>query len=91
MAMLIGKVSGSLWATRKNDHLSGLKFLLVEIEKEGGELSEKTIVAADTEGAGFGDLVLITTGSSARVALESLDIPVDATIVGIIDSVERTQ
>lgn len=89
--MLIGKVSGSLWATRKNEHLNGLKFLLVDIEDETEETLSKTIVAADTEGAGFGDLVLITTGSSARVALESHDIPVDATIVGIIDSVERNQ
>ncbi|MEG0254167.1 MAG: EutN/CcmL family microcompartment protein [Vagococcus sp.] len=89
--MLIGKVSGSLWATRKNEHLNGLKFLLVDIEGTTEETLSKTIVAADTEGAGFGDLVLISTGSSARVALESLDIPVDATIVGIIDSVERNQ
>ncbi|MDT2814487.1 EutN/CcmL family microcompartment protein [Vagococcus carniphilus] len=87
--MLIGKVSGSLWATRKNEHLNGLKFLLVDIEDETNEETVKTIVAADTEGAGFGDLVLVTTGGSARIALESPGTPVDAAIVGIIDSVER--
>ncbi len=86
--MLIGKVSGSLWATRKNEHLNGLKFLLIDIE-DTKEETTKTIVAADTEGAGFGDLVLVTTGGSARIALDSLDTPVDAAVVGIIDSVER--
>lgn len=87
--MLIGKVSGSLWATRKNNKLNGLKFLLVDLESEQGVFLGETIVAADTEGAGFGDLVLVTTGGSARVALKDSDIPVDAAIVGIIDSVER--
>lgn len=89
--MLIGTVSGSLWATRKNEHLNGLKFLLVDIEESSPEIPKKTIVAADNEGAGFGDVVLVTTGSSARVALGSSDIPVDATIVGIVDSLERNQ
>lgn len=87
--MLIGTVSGSLWATRKNDRLNGLKFLLVEIE-ETQDQEGKVLVAADNAGAGFGDQVLVTTGSSARVALEDDTIPVDATIVGIIDSVERS-
>lgn len=86
--MLIGTVSGSLWATRKNEKLNGLKFLLVDVEGESQD--HQTLVAADNAGAGFGDLVLVTTGSSARVALEDVEIPVDATIVGIIDSVERS-
>ncbi|MGX7025178.1 EutN/CcmL family microcompartment protein [Vagococcus hydrophili] len=89
--MLIGTVSGSLWATRKNENLSGLKFLLVDIEEKSPDVPTKTIVAADTEGAGFGDVVLVTTGGSARVALGSSEVPVDAAIVGIIDSVERNQ
>ncbi|HCM89693.1 MULTISPECIES: EutN/CcmL family microcompartment protein [Vagococcus] len=89
--MLIGTVSGSLWATRKNEHLNGLKFLLVDIEETSQETPKRTIVAADNEGAGFGDVVLVTTGGSARVALGSSEVPVDATIVGIIDSVERNQ
>ena len=84
--MLIGKVAGSLWATRKNDKLSGLKFLLVDLEQKN---DLQTIVAADKTGAGFGDLVLISMGSSARVALGDPEIPVDAAIVGIIDSVEK--
>ncbi|MBP1040825.1 EutN/CcmL family microcompartment protein [Vagococcus sp. BWB3-3] len=87
--MLIGKVSGSLWATRKNEKLNGLKFLLVDIEEKNQY--RQTLVAADNAGAGFGDLVLVTTGSSARIALDGADIPVDATIVGIIDSVEQTK
>ncbi|MGO3732672.1 MAG: EutN/CcmL family microcompartment protein [Vagococcus sp.] len=89
--MLIGTVSGSLWATRKNDKLNGLKFLLVDIEQDETDHSPKTIVAADNAGAGVGDVVLVTTGGSARVALEDTNIPVDAAIVGIIDSVERPE
>ncbi|WEG72773.1 EutN/CcmL family microcompartment protein [Vagococcus intermedius] len=87
--MLIGKVSGSLWATRKNEKLNGLKFLLVDIEEDETAGRVQTLVAADNAGAGFDDTVLVTTGSSARMALDAPDIPVDAVIVGIIDSVER--
>ena len=89
--MLIGTVSGSLWATRKNEKLNGLKFLLVEVEKDQQIGNQETLVAADNAGAGFGDTVLVTTGSSARVALDDTDIPVDAVIIGIIDSVERAK
>ncbi|CAM3246275.1 EutN/CcmL family microcompartment protein [Vagococcus sp. PNs007] len=87
--MLIGTVSGSLWATRKNEKLNGLKFLLVDIEADEKTSTPQTLVAADNAGAGFGDMVLVTMGGSARVALDDPETPVDAVIVGIIDSVER--
>ncbi len=85
--MLIGRVSGSLWATRKDEKLNGLKFLIVELELDEIQ-SGDTIVAADNAGAGVGDMVLVTTGGSARMSFENPELPVDAAIVGIIDSLE---
>ena len=81
--MLIGKVVNNVWATRKDDRLRGLKLMVVEIEG----FENRTIVAADYIGAGEGDKVIITTGSSARRVFGD-DTPVDATIVGIIDRLE---
>ena len=81
--MLIGKIIDNVWATRKDEKLRGLKLMVVEIEG----FENRTIVAADYIGAGEGDKVIITTGSSARRAFGD-DTPIDATIVGIIDSPE---
>lgn len=84
--MVIAKLIGNVWATRKYDSLNGLKFMLVEILDGSNE--KKRIVAVDTIGAGKGDKVIITQGSPAKVILEEeyhTKIPVDAVIVGIID------
>ena len=81
--MLIGKVSDSIWATRKDEKLKGLKLMVVEIEGS----NEGKIVAADYIGAGEGDKVIVVMGSSARHIFDA-ETPVDATIVGIIDSLE---
>ena len=84
--MVIAKLIGNVWATRKYDSLNGLKFMLVEI-LDGSEKNKK-IVAVDTIGAGRGDRVIITQGLFARAILEenqNQKIPVDAVIVGIID------
>lgn len=86
--MIIGKVIGNIWATRKDEKLNGLKFLIVKPVKVAGNMNVPSIVAADNVGAGIGDTVLVTKGSSARVSLDIKDVPVDAVIVGIIDSVE---
>ena len=81
--MLIGKIIDNVWATRNDEKLRGLKLMVVEIEG----FENRTIVAADYIGAGEGDKVIITTGSSARRVFGD-DTPIDATIVGIIDSPE---
>lgn len=86
--MFIGKVVGSLWATRKDEKLNGLKFLLVEKQISKNKVSPELLVAVDHVGAGIGEQVLITTGSSARKSFENRILPVDMVIVGIIDSVE---
>ena len=83
--MLKGKVVGNIVSTNKLDRLIGFKFLEIQLI-ENQELTDKYIVAVDrTVSAGIGEEVLVTTGSSARVAVGCQDIPVDAAVVGIVD------
>lgn len=82
--MLIGKIVGSVVSTRKNDKLIGSKFMIVETCAQTGDT--KRIVAVDNVGAGIGELVLVATGSAARVGCDQERAPIDAAIVGIIDS-----
>ncbi|MET3557183.1 ethanolamine utilization protein EutN [Streptococcus rupicaprae] len=86
--MFVGKVRGSLWATRKDEKLNGLKFLVIERQLNKHQVDPVLVVAADCIGAGEGDLVLVSTGSSARVSLSKPDIPVDMVITAIIDKVD---
>ena len=82
--MLMGRVVGNIVSTRKIEKMVGSKILevrLIENQKD----TDKYIVAIDSVGAGIGENVLITVGSSARLALPNIDEPVDAVIVGIID------
>ena len=82
--MIIGRVYGSVVSTHKLSPLVGYKFMLVQCI-ENGQFIDKYLVAVDGVGAGIGEDVIITTGSSARVALSKPDVPVDAVIVGILD------
>ncbi len=86
--MIIGEVVGNVWATRKNESLNGLKLMVVKRIDSYKSTESERFVAVDFVGAGIGDKVLVTTGSSARIAMDNPDSPVDATIVGIIDEVE---
>ena len=85
--MIIGEVVGNVWATRKDEKLNGLKLLVIRPINYGSSKELPEIVAADIVGAGIGDDVLVVKGSSARSSIGE-DIPVDVTIVGIIDSVD---
>ncbi len=82
--MIIGKIVGSVVSTRKNEKLIGSKFMIVETAAETGETGR--IVAVDNVGAGIGELVLVATGSAARIGCDAPGAPIDAAIVGIIDS-----
>lgn len=83
--MLKGKVVGNIVSTNKFDSLKGYKFLEVQLI-ENNALTDKYMVAVDrTISAGIGEDVLIVTGSSARVAVNDLNSPVDAVVVGVID------
>ncbi len=86
--MDIGRVVGNVWATRKDEKLCGQKLLVVKILKDKNTYNDGFVVAADNAGAGNDDLVLISRGSSARESIERHSVPVDATIVGVIDSLE---
>ena len=87
--MKTGRVIGNIWATRKADNLSGLKLLVVQpISLLDDSPVDTPIVAADIIGAGTGEKVIDVGGSSARSAAGSREIPVDATIVGIVDDQE---
>ncbi|MDE6949321.1 MAG: EutN/CcmL family microcompartment protein [Lachnospiraceae bacterium] len=82
--MIIGKVVGSLFSTRKSEKLVGNKFMIVEpVESMWG--TEGRLVAIDIIGAGIGEYVLVAQGSAARIGCDMADAPVDAAIVGIID------
>ena len=82
--MLRGIIRGHIVSTRKQDSLVGSKFMEVQILKNGN-LTDEYIIAIDSVGAGIGETVLITTGSSARLALRNTAAPADAVIVGIVD------
>lgn len=82
--MLIGKVIGSVWTTQKEEGMEHLKLLMIQ------EMDESfTFIAADRIGAGVGDLVLITQGTPAQRLFHNRDVPIDAVVVGIVDSFER--
>lgn len=85
--MEIGIVAGSVWATKKDEKLNGQKLLVINLMKNGKATKEQ-IVASDIVGAGVEDVVLITTGASARFSVNDHNTPIDAAVVGIIDKVE---
>jgi len=89
--MIIGKIIGSVWATRKETTLTGAKFLIVQketIENTKVLYNSDILVAVDQIGAGKGDRVLVTSGSSAVSINPDKNLPIDAAIVGIIDSLD---
>ncbi|SHH43229.1 EutN/CcmL family microcompartment protein [Clostridium grantii] len=83
--MVVGKVVGTIVSTRKDPKLIGNKFLVVDIYEKFDNGNKGKILAIDSVGAGVGDLVIVTLGSAARFACDTPDMPVDATIVGIVD------
>ncbi len=82
--MIVGKVTGSIVSTRKCENLIGNKFMIVEpISEMKG--TNNQLVAIDNIGAGVGEVVLVATGSAARIGCGLPDAPIDAAIVGIVD------
>lgn len=86
--MLIGKVVGTLVATRKEPSMEGFKFLVLrQIDVDGSEVGDY-VVAVDAVGAGVEEVVLYATGSAARQTIVTRDRPCDAVIMAIVDSWE---
>ena len=94
--MFVAKVTGSLVATQKVDAIVGYKLLVVEPyrlaeQRQSLTTTGRTFIAVDTLGAGEGEFVLITQGSSARLTPETKSMPIDTVIVGIVDHVHVDQ
>lgn len=83
--MIIGIVIGHVWATRKEETLNGLKFMVVQRIDVASDSKHESFVAVDCVGSGIGERVLVVTGSQARQAAGVQNAPVDAAIVGILD------
>lgn len=86
--MTLGKVVGTVVATRKEATLDGLKFMVVRAVDPEGRETGGHVVAADAVGVGPGEMVLIATGSSARQTVTTQNRPCDAVIMAIVDSWE---
>lgn len=92
--MFLAKVEGSVVATKKDDGMIGRKLLLLrpmlvdDKDPTKFKLGSNTVVAVDSVGAGEGEMVMFCQGSSARLAPGLKECPVDAVIIGIVDSVD---
>lgn len=86
--MYLAKVIGTVVSTSKDAHLVGSKLLMVQRMTERMETSGATEIAVDSVGAGAGEIVIVSKGSSARYIMGEKNAPVDAAIVGIVDNVE---
>ncbi|OIR08227.1 ethanolamine utilization protein EutN [mine drainage metagenome] len=92
--MFLARVIGSVVSTKKDEAMRGRKLLLLrpmlvdEANPAQYRAGANTIVAVDALGAGTGDLVLFCQGSSARQATGMKSLPIDAAVVGLVDSVE---
>ena len=85
--MILARVVGTVVATRKDPRLEGKKLLILKPVSPDGNDEAGYVVSVDTVGAGFRERVIAVSGSSARMAEGCKDKPVDASIVGIVDTV----
>jgi ethanolamine utilization protein EutN len=92
--MFLARVEGSVVSTKKDPSMSGRKLLLLRPQLVDDKDPSRfrpgmnTIVAVDSVGAGLGEMVLFCQGSSARLAPNLKEAPVDAVVIGIVDSVD---
>lgn len=86
--MYLAKVIGTVVSTSKDPRLIGFKLLLTQRLTDEGTVTGTPEVCVDTVGAGNGETVIVTKGSSARFAADRREAPIDSTIVGIVDTVE---
>ena len=89
--MYLGKVIGTVVSTVKAPSLTGSKFLIVEKINQDLTAKKQTEIAVDTVGAGDGETVIVVGGSARMSDGKKTDLPVDAAIVGIVDTVEISQ
>jgi ethanolamine utilization protein EutN len=86
--MYLGRVVGCVWATRKDDNLTGQRLLVVQPLTPELEPTGKRQICADCTGAGAGELVYWCKGKESSFPFLPVEVPTDSTIVGIVDSVD---
>lgn len=86
--MQIGNIVGTVVSTKKDEKLEGLRLQIVKYVDMEGKPTGASVIAVDTVGAGVGECVLVSTGSSARQTKITKDKPVDAIIMAIVDELE---
>lgn len=86
--MVLGKVIGTVWATRKDEALVGVSLQIVRHIDLDFTMKDTFVVAVDTVQAGVGDVVLVATGSSARQTTVTKNKPVDAVIMAVVDKLD---
>ncbi len=86
--MLLGRVIGTVWATKKDEKLEGMKFQIVRAVDLDYKPLNNFVIAVDSVGAGAGEIVLIAQGSSGRLTWLTKDKPVDAVIMAIVDRLD---
>jgi microcompartment protein CcmK/EutM len=86
--LILGKVIGTVWSTRKDENLVGAKILIVQQLDVAYNPKDTTIIAVDSVGAGVGEIVLVAQGSSARQTVFTKNKPVDAVIMAIVDKLD---
>ena len=89
--MILGKVVGTVVSSTKNDRLSGARYLLIDKCNQHGMKKGDYLVALDLIGAGNDELVMISESSSARETETTLNKPIDAVIVGIVDLIDESE
>ncbi|MEW5798957.1 MAG: EutN/CcmL family microcompartment protein [Bacteroidota bacterium] len=86
--MILGKVIGTVWATRKDENLVGASLQIVKHVDLDYKVKDQFVVAMNTVQAGVGDIVLVATGSSARQTAQTKNKPVDAVIMAVVDKLD---
>lgn len=86
--MILGRVIGTVWATRKDENLVGAKFLIVRQINLDYSDTKNFVIAVDSVGVGVGEVVLVATGSSARQTTFTKNKPIDAVIMAIVDKLD---
>ncbi len=89
--MLLGRVIGEVWATRKDARLENLRFVVVSPIDRDRRPSKSIVVAVDSVGAGPGEIVLLAQGSSARQSDLTTNKPVDAVVMAIVDDFDVSE
>lgn len=90
--MVLGRIVGDVWSTKKNDKIHALKFLFVQPLGKDQAPAGDIFIAADEIGAGVGEMVIVSQGAPAMQAFnKEVLIPVDAVVVGIVDSLDMAE